>query len=101
MQPLPQGETHCFPLPRIAKEGAVLAVTRHVGARLDVLSDGRDDDALHVPAFTAEHISKCSDAIREMGDGGLTWQVGDQAWVCDSGDFAHILPSAAQMKSST
>ena len=76
-----------------------MAVTRQVRARLDVISDHRDD-ARHVSAFKAVDTDKCNDAVSVMGDGELAWQVGDDAWIFNNGASTHIRPSADQMKNT-
>ena len=45
-------------------------------------------------ASKAEETGECSDGSGRMGEGKLTWQVGDEAWICDSGSSTHMTPSA-------
>ena len=76
-----------------ANGNAVLAVMRQVGEGLDIVSDDSDDDALQVSAFKTEETVKCDGAVRKMGGGELAWQVGDEAWIFDSGASTHMTPS--------
>ena len=63
MQPLPRVVIHCCSLPH-SKEDAVLAVTRQFGARLDVVSDDNDGDAIRVSVFMAKERGKCDEGWR-------------------------------------
>ena len=44
--------------------------------------------------FKAEEAGECSDVLGKMGEGESAWQVGDEAWLCDSGASTHMTPSA-------
>ena len=58
--------------------------------------DHGGDGTVQVSAFKAEETGECSDVGR-MGEGERAWQVGDDAWLCDSGAFTHMTPSADSM----
>ena len=74
MQPMPRTGTH-------SKEDAVLAVSTKAGA-----TDDEGDGSAQASAFKVEETGECGT--------GSTWQVGDEAWICDSGASTHMTPSA-------
>jgi len=67
---------------------AVLSMASEVGTR-DV-----DIGTAQASAFKVEETGKCSDGLGRMGEGESAWQVGDEAWICDSGASTHMTPSA-------
>ena len=60
---------------------------------LAVLDDDGDDGTLQALAIKAEDAGDCSDVFGIMGEGESAWQVGDEAWLCDSGTSTHMAPS--------
>ena len=67
-----------------------LAVSSEVGA----MDDDGDYGTAQASAFKAEETGECSDALGRMGEGESAWQVGDEAWLCNSGASTHMTPSA-------
>ena len=63
-----------------------MAVASEVGTR----DDDQEEGTALASAFKAEETGKCS-------DGESAWQMGDEAWICDSGASAHMTPSAECM----
>ena len=70
-----------------SKEEAVLAAS----------DDDDDSDAVEASAFKARGTGKCSNVSGKKGKGESAWQVGDEAWLCDSGASTHMTPSADGM----
>ena len=61
-------------------------------------SDDDDySDAVDTSVFKARETGKCSNVSGEKGEGELPWQIGDEAWLCDSGASTHMTPSAGGM----
>ncbi|CAN0429973.1 unnamed protein product, partial [Laminaria digitata] len=86
------GRGHTADVFPTAKEEAVLAATSEVGAGVD-----DDDDSVHASAFKAEETGECGDVGSGMGEVESAWQVGDEAWICDSGASTHMTPSTDGM----
>ena len=59
----------------------MLAVSTKAGA-----TDDEGDGSAQASAFKVEETGECGT--------GSTWQVGDEAWICDSGASTHMTPSA-------
>lgn len=78
-----------------SKDKAVLAVTSEVGAG----GNDADDGAAQAYAFKAEETGEGGNVLSRMGNGELAWQVGDEAWNCDSGASTDMTPSAGRMTS--
>ena len=74
-----------------SKEEAVMAVASEVRARDD------DQGTVRASAFKAEGAGTYGDGSEE---GEPAWQVGDEAWICDSGASTHMTPSADCMINS-
>ena len=49
-------------------------------------TDDEGDGSAQASAFKVEETGECGT--------GSTWQVGDEAWICDSGASTHMTPSA-------
>ena len=61
-------------------------------------SDGDDDyDTVEASAFKIRKAGECSNVSGRKGEGESAWQVGDEAWLCDSGTSTHMTPSADGM----
>ena len=61
-------------------------------------SDDDDDfDAVQAPAFKVRETGKCSNGLGKKREGESAWQVGDEAWLCDSGASTHMTPFADGM----
>ena len=61
-------------------------------------SDDDDDyDTVEASAFKAGETGDCSDVLGKKGEGESASQVGDEAWLCDSGASTHMAPSADGM----
>ena len=58
------------------------------------MGDDGDDGTAQVSAFKAEETGECSAVLGRMGQGESAWQVGDEAWLCDSGASTHMTPAA-------
>ena len=56
-------------------------------------NDDDDDITIEALAFKAGEAGECS-AVRE---GESVWQVGDEAWLCDSGASTYMTPSTDGM----
>ena len=84
------GRGHTADVCPTSKEEAVLAVTGEVGARVDI----GDDGTVQALAFKTEVTREYGDYFCTMGDGESAWQVGDEAWICDSRASTHMTPSA-------
>ena len=56
-----------------------------------------DTGMVHVSAFKAEEAGECSDVLGRIGEGESASQVGDEAWLCDSGASTYMTPSADYM----
>ena len=59
--------------------------------------DDDDSDAVEDSAFKARETGKCSNVSGKKGEGESAWQVGDEAWLCNSGASTHMTPSADGM----
>ena len=59
--------------------------------------DDDDDDTVEASAFKAGEAGERSDVLARKGEGESAWQVGDEAWLCDSGASTHMTPSADGM----
>ena len=70
-----------------SKEEAVLAAS----------DDDDDSDAVEASVFKARKTGKCSNVSGKKGEGESAWQIGDKAWLCDSGASTHMTPSADGM----
>ena len=64
---------------------------------LAVSNDDGDDGTVQGSAFKADEAGECSDVLVRMGEGEPAWEVGDQAWLCDSGSSTHMMHSAECM----
>ena len=84
------GRGHAVDAYPSSKEEAVLAVSSEVGA----MDDDGDDGATYASALKAEETGECSDVLGRKGEGKSAWQVGDEAWLCDSGPSTHMTPTA-------
>ena len=61
-------------------------------------SDVDDDSgAVEASAFKSRETGKCSNVSGKKGEGESAWQVGDEAWLCDSGASTHMTPLADGM----
>ena len=83
------GRGHAADVCPTSKEEAVLAAS----------DDDADNNIADGSAFKAGEPgerSKVSDR-KKRGEGGSAWQVGDEAWLCDSGASTHMTPSADGM----
>ena len=69
---------------RTSKEKAVLAAS----------DDDDDYDTVGASDFKARETGKCSNVSGRKGEGETAWQVGDEAWLCDSGASTGMAPSA-------
>ena len=78
------GRGHAADMCPSSKEEGVLAVS----------NDDGDDGTVQASAFKAEEAGECSDVLGRTGEGESAWQVGDEAWLCDSGGSTHMTPSA-------
>ena len=56
-----------------------------------------DSDAVEDSAFKTRETGKCSNVSGKKGEGESAWQVGDEAWLCDSGASTHMTPLADGM----
>ena len=56
--------------------------------------DDDDYDTVETSASKAGETSECSSVSGKKGEGESAWQVGDEAWPCDSGASTHMTPSA-------
>ena len=63
-------------------------MTSEVGARVDV--DG--DDTVPDSALKGQATGECGDGFNRLEIGELAWQVGDEAWLCDSGPSTDATP---------
>ena len=70
-----------------SKEEAVLATS----------DDDDVSDTAEASAFKARETGKCSNVSGKKGEGESAWQVGDEAWLCESGASTHMTPSADGM----
>ena len=61
---------------------------------LVVSNDDGDDGTVQASAFNAEEAGECSDGLGRIGEGESAWQVGGEAWLCDSGMSTQMTPSA-------
>ena len=65
-----------------------------------VLTASDDDDGydtVEASAFKAGEIGECGNVSGRKGEGESAWQVGDEAWFCDSRTSTHMTPSADGM----
>ena len=76
------GQRHAADASPTSKEEAVLAA----------LDDDDDDDTIEASAFKAGLAGECSDVLGRKVDGESNWQVGDKAWLCNSGASIHMTP---------
>ena len=81
------GRGHAADVCPTSKEEAVLAAS----------DDDDDSDAAEASAFKARETGKCSNGSGTKGEGESPWQVGDEAWLFDSGASTHMTPSADGM----
>ena len=56
-------------------------------------TDDEGDGSAQASAFKVDETGECGDGSRRMEEGESTWQVGDEAWICDSGASTHMTPS--------
>ena len=54
------------------------------------VSNEDGDGTVQASTFKADEAGECSDVLVRMGEGEPAWQVGDQAWLCDSGASTHM-----------
>ena len=93
MQQMQRTGAHAAHVCPMSKEQAVLAATDEVGAR----HDGGDNGTVKVsPQLSSpkRQAGYSRDGLGRMGDGVLARQVGNEAWVCNSGTSTHMMPSA-------
>ena len=64
---------------------------------LTASDDDADDNTVEGSAFKAGESGNCSNVSGRTGEGESAWQVGDEAWLCDSGASTHMTPSADGM----
>ena len=57
-------------------------------------NDDGDDGTVQASGLTAEEAGECGGFLGTTGEGESAWQVGDEAWLCDSGGSTHMTPSA-------
>ena len=81
------GRGHAADVCPASKEKAVLAAS----------GDDADDNTVEGSAFKAGETGECSNVSGKKGEEELPWQVGDEAWLCDSGASTHMTPSADGM----
>ena len=67
-----------------------MEVASEVGAR----DDDQEKATVQASAFKAEEAGKNGEG---SGEGEPAWQVGDEAWIYDSGASTHMTPSADRM----
>ena len=84
------GREHAADVCPTSKEEAVLAAS----------DDDDDHDTVEASAFKAGEAGECSDVLGKKGEEESAWQVGNEAWLCDSEESAHMAPSADGMISS-
>ena len=58
------------------------------------VSNEDGDGTVQASTFKADEAGACSDVLVRMGEGEPAWEVGDQAWLCDSGSSTYMTPSA-------
>ena len=61
------------------------------------VSNEDGDGTVQASTFKADEAGACSDVLVRMGEGEPAWEVGDQAWLCDSGASTHMTHSAECM----
>ena len=61
---------------------------------LEASDDDDDYDSVGASAFKARETGECSIVSGRKGEGESAWQVGDYAWLCNSGASSHMTPSA-------
>ena len=61
------------------------------------VSNEDGDGTVQASTFKADEAGECSDVLVRMGEGEPAWEVGDQAWLCDSGVSTHMTHSAECM----
>ena len=76
------GRGHAADVCPSSKEEAVLAVS----------NNDCDDGTVLASAFKVKETGECSDIVGGIGESA--WQVGAEAWLCDSGASTHTTPSA-------
>ena len=81
------GRGHAADVCPTSREEAVLAT----------LDDNDDCDTVEASAFKARERGECSNVSGRKGEGESPWQVGDEAWLCDSGASTHMTPFADDM----
>ena len=81
------GRGHAADVCPTSEEEAVLAAS----------DDDDDYDTVEASAFKAGETGECSNYSGRKGGGESAWQVGDYAWLCDSGASTHVTPSADGM----
>ena len=81
------GRGHAADVCSTSKEEAVLAAS----------DDDDDYDTVEGSAFKTGEAVECSDVLGRKGEGESAWQVGDAAWLCDSGASTHMARSADGM----
>ena len=59
--------------------------------------DDDDSDAVQAAAFKVRETGKCSNVSGKKGEEKSARQVGDEAWLCNSGSSTHMTPSADGM----
>ena len=57
-------------------------------------SDDGDEGTVQTSAFEAEEADEYGDVLGRMREGESALQVGDEAWLCDSGASTRMTPSA-------
>ena len=55
--------------------------------------DDADYDTAEASVFKAGETGECNNVSGRKGGGESAWQVGDEAWLCDSGASTHMTPS--------
>ena len=78
------GRGHAADVCPTSKEDPVMAVASEIGAR----DDDQEKGTAQASAFNAEETCKCSDG---SGEEESAWQVGYEAWICDSGASIHMM----------
>ena len=83
-----------------ATDGGTPLVSAPRRVKKAVLAASDDDDdygTVEASAFKAEETGECSDVLGKKREGASAWEVGDEAWLSDSGTSTHMMPSADGM----
>ena len=78
------GRGHADDVCATSKQEAVIAAS----------DDDDGSDAFEASSFKARKTGKCNNVSGKKREGESAWQVGNEAWVCDSGASTHMTPSA-------